>query len=147
MINILHSQENGLSSNTEKSFCFYANMIHAWTCRGNVKSDRWFIDKWKMTLNTKWCKDIAEAGWSRAQVLHPTKTPESGWARTVESFLTLLRVLTRCRSWHRAHDEIAEQGVRLDPEKRDSTLTPCLQSNIPLQEFPTRKTSGVFRFW
>ncbi|CAJ1078212.1 Hypothetical predicted protein [Xyrichtys novacula] len=42
-------------------------------------------------------------------------------------------------------DGILEQGVRPDPEKRDSTLTACSQNNIPLQEFPTRKTSGVFR--
>lgn len=89
-------------------------------------------------------KKKTEAGWNRAQVLYTTKTPGSGRARTGESFLTLLRVLTRCRSWHRACDGIAEQGVRLDPEKRDSTLTPCSQSNIPLQEFPTRKTPGVF---
>lgn len=42
-------------------------------------------------------------------------------------------------------DRITEKGVRLDPEKRDSSVTACLRSNIPFQEFPTRKTSGVFR--
>lgn len=41
-------------------------------------------------------------------------------------------------------DGIAEQGVRLDPEKRDSTLTPCSRGSIPLPRVSHEKNLRRF---
>jgi len=46
--------------------------------------------------------------------------------------------------WHWARDGIAQQGVRPDPEKLDSSLTPCSRGSIPLPRVSHEKNLRRF---
>lgn len=74
----------------------------------------------------KWCSHKQRCG---AQLLDQAQ-PDPG-----EYFLSPMRVPTR---------RTVTPRPGWDPEKRDSTLTHRLQSNIPGPEFPTRKPAAFF---